>query len=229
MNNIGTINEKSIHRYLKYILEPNEIYHEIKVGNYIADIKKDNKIIEIQPKQFKNLINKIEYYLKLDGTIIEIVYPVVVNKYINWIDVNTHEVIERRKSTKVGNITDIFKELYYIKNYIGKNKFILTIIELDAEEYKYLDGYGINNKNKATKIDIVPTSIINKIQIRNIEDLKVFIPNTLGSEWLVKEYIKEMKIHNKKWVNNGIKILREKNIIEVTRKQRNAYVYCMKK
>ena len=60
-NQIGTLSEKSIHSEIKNYLEPNKEYQEVKVGNYIADIKRGNEIFEIQTQQFKNLIFKLKY------------------------------------------------------------------------------------------------------------------------------------------------------------------------
>ena len=36
---IGTLSEKTIHAVLKYYLEPDVSYHEIRVGSFFADIK----------------------------------------------------------------------------------------------------------------------------------------------------------------------------------------------
>ena len=45
---IGTLSEKTLHSFLKNYLEPDSSFHEIKVGRYVADIKKDGYITEIQ-------------------------------------------------------------------------------------------------------------------------------------------------------------------------------------
>ena len=41
---IGMLSEKNVHSIIKVYLEPNKTFHEIKVGNFYADIKKDNHI-----------------------------------------------------------------------------------------------------------------------------------------------------------------------------------------
>lgn len=223
MNQIGTLSEKSIHSNIKDYLESNKEYQEVKVGNYIADIKKDNQIIEIQTKNFKNLVNKIEYYLRCKYSI-KIVYPIIMERYTNWIDPISHEIIERRKNPVKGSIQDILLELYWVYKYLNNELFELAIILINAEEYKYLDGYGLNNKNKATKIDKVPTKIIKEITIKSIKDLKILIPETLPKEFNSTDFIKHSKCR-KKWIGSGIKLLRELDVITVVRKEGNSYIY----
>ena len=222
-NQIGTLSEKSIHSEIKNYLEPNKEYQEVKVGNYIADIKRDNEIFEVQTQQFKNLISKLNYYIKNEYDI-TVVYPLIQEKYINWIDPVSTEIVERRKSSYKRYIQDIFKELYWIKDYIVNEQIKLKIITLTAEEYKYLDGYGQNNKHKATKIDKVPSKIINEINIQSVNDFKIFLPDTLPKEFTSKDFQKYTKSRSK-YLGSGLKILREIGVIKVVRKQGNAYVY----
>lgn len=222
-NQIGTLSEKSIHSEIKNYLEPNKEYQEVKVGNYIADIKRYNEIFEVQTQQFKNLISKLNYYIK-NWYDITVVYPLVQEKYINWIDPISTEIVERRKSSYKKYIQDIFKELYWIKDYIANEQIKLKIITLTAEEYKYLDGYGQNQKYKATKIDKVPSKIINEINIQSVNDFKIFLPDTLPKEFTSKDFQKYTRSRSK-YLGSGLKILREIGVIKVVRKQGNAYVY----
>lgn len=223
MNQIGTLSEKSIHSELKRYLESNEEFHEVKVGNYIADIKRDNEIFEVQTQQFKNLISKLNYYIKNNYNV-TVVYPLVKEKYINWIDPISNEVVERRKSSYKRYIQDIFKELYWIKEYIVKEQIKLKIVTLTAEEYKYLDGYGQSSKYKATKIDKIPSKIINEVNIQSVNDFKIFLPDTLPKEFTSKDFQKYTKSRSK-YLGSGLKMLREIGVIKVIRKQGNSYVY----
>lgn len=222
-NQIGTLSEKSIHSEIKNYLEPRKEYQEVKVGNYIADIKRDNEIFEVQTQQFKNLISKLNYYIlnKFDVTV---VYPLVSEKYINWVDTESTEVVERRKSSYKKYLQDIFKELYWIKDYIVNKQIKLMIISLEVNDYRYLDGYGQNNKYKATKIDKVPTKILNEITIESVDDFKIFLPSTLPKEFTSKDFQKCTKSRSK-YLGSGLKMLRELGIIQVINKRGNAFIY----
>ena len=223
MNQIGTLSEKSIHSMIKDYLEPNKEYQEIKVGKYFADIKRGNQIIEIQTQNFKKLVDKIEYYLR-EGYNIKIVYPVIKDRYTNWIDPISHEIIERRKNPIKGVIQDVLYELYWIQEYIDNKLFKLSIILVNAEEYKLLDGYGHSNKKRATKIDKVPTKVLEEVTISSISELNKLIPETLAEEFTSKDFVKESK-SRKKWAGSYVKLLRELGVIEIVRKEGNAYVY----
>ena len=223
MNKIGTLSEKSVHRYLKDYFESNKDLQEVKVGNYIADIKRGNEIIEIQTKNFKSLVNKVIYYDSL-GLHTTVVYPIIHKKYINWLNPSDMKVVEKRKSTKTGCIQDIFKELYWLIDMLDNKELSIKIVLIDADEYKLLDGYGQYNKNKATKVDKVITNIYNMVEINSISDLRIFIPDTLKDNWTSKDFIKATHCNNR-WTASGLKMLREHNIIEVVGKQGNAIVY----
>lgn len=222
-NGIGTLSEKSVHAMLKDYLEPDKSKHEVKIGKYIADICNENGIIEIQTKQFKNLVNKLDFYT-CNCINTKVVYPLIRTKYINWIDSDSLDVVDIRKSSHTGVIQDVFKELYWIYKYIENSSIELDIILVDANEYKILDGRGSNKKIKATKVDKVPTKVVDVVTFKSISDFSKFIPDTIDDVWTTKDFLKQTKC-NKRWLGSGIKILRETGAIELVGKEGNSYLY----
>ena len=91
---IGVQQEKILHRTIKYYLEKDEQYHEIKVGKMFADIKKDNLIYEIQTAHFNSLRHKLDVFLP--DYQVKVVYPIAYNKTIHLI--NSLGEISIRKS-----------------------------------------------------------------------------------------------------------------------------------
>ena len=179
---IGTLNEKSTHAILKEYLCTDISKHEKRVRGYIADIfdSETNTITEIQTQDFSRLRGKIESYTPEFN--LNIVYPVNSIKYINWVDTNSGEVVERRKSPSRDNKYKIFKELYKIRSHLTNKQITFSIILLETEEYKYLDGYGRNNKNKATKIDKIPIKILETITFNINSGYDDFIPEALKNK-----------------------------------------------
>lgn len=224
---IGTISEKSIHRVLKNYLENDTSKHEVSIGGYIADICNGNTITEIQTRGFDKLRGKIAKYSEL-GYSIRIVYPVNLIKYINWIDPITHEVVERRKSPIRVSISDIFNELYKIREYLKDDKISFLVIALETEEYKYLDGYGPNRKNHATKIDKIPASVLQKIEFSINGGYEQFLPNTLNIEFDSQDYAKQAHC-NIKTARTTLLILTELGIIARLGKKNRRYIYKINK
>lgn len=185
-NSIGTQKEKSVHAILKNYFEPNEKYQEIRVEHYIADIKNESEIIEIQTRGFNKLRQKLEVFLKKG--LVTIVYPVPLIKWIYWIDKNTGEISKKRKSPKKGSLYEIFYELYKIKSFLLNDNLRFCIVLLELEEFRYLDGHSKDKKKGSTKLDKIPIQLIDEITIHNRNDYKKFIPTQLPIEFTSKDY-----------------------------------------
>jgi len=173
-NGVGTLSEKTVHAVLKYYYVPNEAYHEVKVGGFVADALYDGEIYEIQSKNFYTMKSKLDLFLKDHD--VTIIYPIPVQKYIRYIDPTTGEMSEPVKSSKKGKLYDIVPEIYGIKDYLKNKKlhFILCFIEMD--EYKILDGWSKDRKKGATKMDRFPKKIIGEFRIDKKRDFINLLP-----------------------------------------------------
>ena len=96
IHGIGTLGEKTLHAVVKLYIEPDEDYHEVPLEGYVADIFREGKIFEIQTANFNVLRNKLKAFLPLYK--VTIVYPVAASKWIRWMDKETGEITNRRKS-----------------------------------------------------------------------------------------------------------------------------------
>lgn len=227
MESIGTLNEKSIHRLLKDCIEPDKLCQEVRLCGYVCDILNSNGIIEIQSKDFSKLRCKLFSYITETDYDITIIYPLNTIKYINWIDKNTGKLIERRKSSTVDRDIKVFEELYKIQDFLTESRVRIICCRLKTEEYKYLDGYGINNKNGATKIDKVPIEITSKLTLdcKTYEGYKQFVNiQGLSKEFTSKDFraIHKCKI---KTARIALLVLYNLGIVKRVGKQGNAILY----
>ena len=147
---IGTLSEKALHAALKSYYEPDFESREVKVGGFVADIVGENGIIEIQTRGFDRLSRKLDVFL--EAARVTVVYPVVPKRGLCWVNPETGEISEKRKSPKKGAAYDVFPELYKIKNQLMHPNFRLCIPLLEVTDYKYLDGYG---KQKKLRFEII--------------------------------------------------------------------------
>lgn len=223
---IGTLSEKSVHAVLKNYYAPNPGFQEVPVEGYVADIYTGSEIIEIQTRQFNRMRDKLEAFLPICP--VTIVYPVASKKTLVWIDPETGEEVERRKSPKKASIYEIFDELYKIKFFLTRPGLRIKMVFLELEEYKLLDGYGNDKKKRATKHDRVPLKIVSEMGIECMEDYMQFVPfDLLEEEFTSKSFAKEAKIHPK-YATLVVHVLHHVGILEKVGKQGNAIVYKVK-
>ena len=130
---IGTLSEKTVHAILKNYYEPDEDHQEIPIENYVADIYRDEEIIEIQTRQFNRMRDKLNTFLSLYP--VTIIYPIPRQKWLIWIDEESGELSQKRKSPSRGTPYIAFEELYKIKMYLKDPNLRIKLVMMDIEEY----------------------------------------------------------------------------------------------
>lgn len=224
-NGIGTLKEKTLHAVLKNFYEPDTAFQEVKTGRFIADIKKDNNIIEIQTRSFNNMRKKLAQFLKLYH--VTIVYPIIGTKWIYWINEETGEISQGRKSPKRGSFYDAFYELYKIKQYLKNPNLDICLTLVDAKEYRLLNGYGRNHKKRAALYDRIPVAIIDELYIKDLPGYLKLLPANLPCQFSVKDYAKHAHI-NKRYAQLAINIFKYIEIIEQSGKDGRSFL-CRRK
>lgn len=224
-NTIGQLREKKLHSVLKHYFCSDSRFHEIRIGRYVADILFEEDIIEIQTSSFYSMKKKLDFYLSLPSIKnITIVYPVAYNKWVSWINEETGEISNKRKSPKKGSIYEILPELYSIKDYIFRDGISFRVCLIDLNEYKILNGWDKNKKRGSSKFDKVPIALIDDVLFSDISDYHKFIPHSLPVEFTKKEWEKETKLSPK---NSGLALalLRQIGLVEQIGKRGRAYLY----
>ncbi len=217
--NIGTYKEKTLHKVIKNYYCDDPQYQEVKFSGCVCDILKENDIIEVQTRNLNKLREKLDKY-PIDYNV-KIVYPIPHIKYINWIDPDTFEIKSQRKSPKVGTIYDAFKELYRIKMYLNKPNIKVTLLLIDVYEFRNLNGWSKDKKKGSVREDMIPTELIDEI---DINDFRLFLPETLGSEFTSNDYKKAIK-RNINIARTGLTILNYLGLIKVDHKDKRSNVY----
>ncbi len=222
LNGIGTLGEKTVHAVLKYYYAPEERYHEIRIGNFVADICKEGEIIEIQTRHFHTMRAKLDYFLQEYE--VTIVYPIPHIKYLRWVDPETGEIRPPRKCPKKGKIYNIIPELYKIKPYLSNEHLHFILIFLDMEEYRILDGWSKDKKKGSTKTDKIPTSPVAEWRIDTQEDFLRFLPDDLPETFTSKDVSALCKIPAQT-ASTLLNILYDLKLIDRIGKAGNAYLY----
>lgn len=219
---IGTLSEKTMHSVLKQYFEPNEEYQEVALDGYYADIFNESGVIEIQTSQLYKLRKKLSVFLKQHP--VTIVYPCVSNKWILWVNPDTKEVCDKRKSPKHDTMYDALCELYKIKMFLKNPNIKIKFVLLDVNEYKMLDGWNDTKKKGASKYDKIPIGIRNIVSIEQQEDYAQFIPCNMKEPFTSKDYAKAVHVSSKT-AGAALHILHYMGIVKRTGKKGNAYLY----
>jgi len=219
---IGTLQEKLLHRIIKYYFASNPNEHEIKIGPFYADVFKDEQIIEIQTRAFNKLRKKLDFFLPHYP--VTIVYPIPHIKWLSWIDKDTGEVSSKRKSPKKGTFYDSLFELYKIKPYLNHPNLKVCLLLINMEEYRYLNGWSLDKKKGSSRYNRVPVELIDEMYLASPIDYQLFIPDTLPLNFTSKEYQKmsPLNLHNSQIALN---ILTNLQCVTRVSKQKNLIVY----
>ena len=222
LGGIGTLGEKTVHSTLKQYFAGDLLNQEIKIGPYFADVCVDGHVFEIQTRHFRNLRDKLAFFLPKYK--VTVVYPVTYVNYLRWIDPVSGEISAPKKSTRRGNPLQVFDELYRIRPFLSDPNFSLKIILLETEEYRMLDGYGKHKKAKATKCDKLPLSLIAEYDIDVPYDYMMLLPPELPDTFTAKDFARLAKIPVS-LAQTTLLLLSELSLIQRTGKSGNAYLY----
>lgn len=219
---IGTLSEKTVHAILKNYYEPDEDHQEIPIENYVADIYRNGEIIEIQTRQFNRMRDKLNTFLSLYP--VTIIYPIPRQKWLIWIDEESGELSQKRKSPSRGTPYIAFEELYKIKIYLKDPNLRIKLVMMDIEEYKMLNGWSKDKKKGSTRYDRIPLEIVEEIDIKCREDYMQLVPYELPAEFTSKEFASSAHI-NISLAQTALNILYHVGILTRIGKRGNQYLY----
>jgi len=221
-SSIGTLSEKTVHAVLKNYYEPDESKQEIAIEGMYADIFTGEEIVEIQTRSFDRLRNKLTRFLPLYP--VTVVLPIPSTKWLIWINEETGELTEKRKSPKKGSYYDAFPELYKIRPFLTHPNLSIRLVLMDMEEYRLLNGWSTDKKKGSCRYDRIPHRIVEEITFYQKEDYMQLIPLTLPEEFTAKDFAKASKINARK-AGVTLLLLRETGVITQTGKRGREYLY----
>ena len=223
---IGVLAERTLHAVLKCYFEPDTSLHEIKVGQYFADIFNQNGIFEIQTRSVYRLKHKLESFCeKFDGNIpITIVFPVPCLKWLCWIDEETGNISKPRKSPKRRRPSYALYELYGIKEFLMRPEIRICIVLLEVEEYRHLNGWSYDKKRGATRHDCVPLDIIDEFYLSSSTDYSIFFSPSLPISFTSNDYARTEGLSTGS-ARRAISLLIYLGIIERDGKKGRAFTY----
>ena len=188
---IGTLSEKSLHKILKLYIEPNIENHEVAYMGSIADIKNSDGIYEVQTRGYEKLVPKLRRILP--ECRVTVVCPLAAEKYMRWLDRETGEMTERRKSPKRENAFDAFRMLFGIRELITHPNLHVRLVYMQVEDFRALDGWDKSRKRGSNRVERIPTRIIREEKLSTPADYLAYLPPSLGTEFTAPEFSRAIK------------------------------------
>lgn len=186
---IGTLGERSLHAELKRRLEPDISRHEQEVDGYVADVlEPDGSIIEIQTRGFSKLSRKLPALL--EGHDVTLVWPAPRRKWLVWVDGETGETTQPRKSPKLGTRYEVFMELRWIRPILAHPRLTLRIVEVDVEEYRHLDGWNETKKRGSTRAERLAVEYGEEYLAGGAHGWSALIPDGMPDGFTTRDYMR---------------------------------------
>ena len=220
---VGTLGEKTLHSVIKRYLQPNEVYREVNIiGRLVADIYDGEAITEIQTRNFLALKKKLPRLIEVAP--VRIVLPLPYLKWVYWIDNETGEISKKRKSPKCGRPHDGLYEMSKIKEFLADGRISLTVLMINMEEYRNLDGWANGGKRGSSRHERIPTELVEEYNFSSPEDYLFFVPDGLNEEFTLKEFEKASKLNHNR-ARGGLDILRSLGIVTTVGKRGRENLY----
>ena len=218
---IGTLGEKTLHAVLKHYFDPREEHHEIRVGSYVADIRNEKGVFEIQTRGFDRLRGKLEVFLP--EAPVTVIYPVPAIKWLSWLEADG-TASPKRKSPKKGCAADILPELYKLKPWLGRQGLSFCAVILVLEDYRLKNGWSKDRLRGSTRFERLPVDLLGEVWLRAPADYLALLPENLAEEFTVKEYAKASRFSGKK-ASVAVNVLFSMGVLKRVGKRKNAYLY----
>ena len=168
--------EHSLHSELKdwYTVSGDKL--EVKVEEYIVDIRRGLLVIEIQTGNFSTIKKKLIKLLVHNQ--VRLVYPIAQRKWIVHVS-RSGEFVRRRKSPKKGKVIDLFYELVHTAHLMGDRNFSLEVLLIEEEEIRCNDGRGSWRRRGVSVKDRKLLKVFDRMVFKDNRDFLELLPK----EW----------------------------------------------
>jgi hypothetical protein len=219
---IGTNNESSLHRTLKFQYAGPGGKTEVEVGGFVADgIRKNGEYIEVQTGSFGPLRKKVKEFAAIGK--VRIIHPIAVTKKIEVYNIEG-KLLYRRKSPLHGTPWDIFSALLHAPQLPLIRGVTIEIAMVDITEKRVKDGKGAWRRKGISIKDKQLSAFHEIILLSKPKDYLRFIPFKKNEKFTVTSHAEKAGI--KRWMSQrALYVLMKMNVIKRVGKEGNAWVY----
>ena len=227
---IGTQSERMLHAVLKYYFEPDEAKQEVRIGRNIADIYRpeDNRILEIQTRDFGRLRGKLDAFLPQFK--VTVVHPVPREKHLYWLNPDSGEMTGGSRSPKKGTAFDMLAEIYQLPDHQMHPNLSFLPVMMDVNEYRLADGYSRDGKRGSHRMERMPYALEEGFLLENSEDYRALLRegpygDILAEPFTSKDFARAVKLRGRA-VSEALKVLERAGAVQKTGIGKNrSYIY----
>jgi len=220
---IGTHNETSLHRELKFRYAGVDGETEAEVAGFVADGRNaEGEYFEVQTGSFGPLKKKALALRRL-----RVIHPIIISKYIEVYN-KKGRLQYRRKSPRRGTPWDLFDVLVYSPELPLVPGLIIELALVDAAEKRVQDGKGSWRRKGVSIRDRQMLVLHARITLKKLSDYNRFVP------FKKKEKFTSALLAQKAGISvdlarKTLYVLTKLGIVKKIGKQRNAFVYSLHK
>ncbi|MCY3885373.1 MAG: hypothetical protein OXG24_10735 [Gammaproteobacteria bacterium] len=217
---IGTLNEGNLHLSLKNIYADDPSQIERRTSNYVVDVLKGDRIIEIQTRGFGALRSKLPVLLQTHN--VTLVYPIAARKTI--VKHTEEGEISRRLSPKKGIVHDVFTELVYLPTILDTEGMQLEVISIHEEEIRVFDKQRAWRRRGWVVVERRLVEVVSNSTFASTKQLLYELFPRLPGQFTTEDLAMETR-GNRALAQKAAYCLRESNAIRVVAKRGNTLVY----
>jgi len=235
---IGTSNESSLHRTLKYQYAGPGGKTEVEAGEFLADgIRKDGEYIEVQTGSFAPLKKKVKEFASYGK--VRIVHPVAVKKMIEvykpvsgrnakkQAGKKSGELLYRRKSPVKGSLWNIFDALVYAPELPLIKGVSIEVVLIDTTEKRVKDGKGSWRRKGISIKDRQLACWHESVLFEKPADYLRFVPFKRKEEF-TSSLLAERACVDKWTARKALYVLTKLKVLKRTGKKGNSWIYVRK-
>ena len=225
---IGTKNESSLHRTLKFHYAGPSGKIEAEAGGYVADgINKAGEYIEVQIGSFAPLKKKVQELAAVAR--VKIIHPIAVKKMIEVYKPASGRkklgaLLYRRKSPIKKSLWNIFDALIHAPQIPLISGVIIEVVLLDITEKRIKDGKGARRRKGISLHDKELAVWHESILFKKPADYLRFIPFKKGEEF-TSSMLAERAGVEKQTAGKALYVLTKMKVVERKGKKSNSWVY----
>jgi len=220
---IGTRNESSLHKTLKFQYTGPGGKTEVETGDYVADgLRKDGEYIEVQTGSFGPLKKKVSELAK--NAKVRIIHPIAIIKKIEVYDTKGN-LLYRRKSPSRGSLWNLFDALLSAPELPLLRGVSVEVVLADITEKRIKDGKGSWRRKGISKQDKLLSAYHESVIFSKKNDyMRFFVPFKKGEEFTVSLLAQKAGIKTE-MARKALYVLTKMKVVTRVGKKGHAWVY----